>query len=326
MPNTSLLPLLASGDVVSGQELADALGVSRTAVWKQLKKLEDLGLAIESVKGRGYRLPGGLDLLREDAVRAALSRQSADLLFDLDIHQSIGSTNAEAMAQIAAGRGSGYVCTAEQQSAGRGRRGREWVSPYGRNLYLSAVWEYEQGAAVLEGMSLAVGVVVARALASCGVQGVQLKWPNDVLYKGAKLGGILLEMTGDPAGECQVVVGIGLNVAMPEQVAGGIDQAWTDVGRISGTASPGRNILLAAVIDELLPMLATFESGGFGPWRDEWLELDAFKGTEVVLHSGAQQLAGTARGVDGRGALQLETATTGVQSVFGGEISLRPVS
>lgn len=324
MPKTSLLPLLASGDVVSGQELADVLGVSRTAVWKQLKKLEDLGLAIESVKGRGYRLPGGLDLLREEAVRAGLSRQSAALLAHLDIHQSIGSTNAEAMAQIAAGRGSGYVCTAEQQSAGRGRRGREWVSPYGRNLYLSAVWEYEQGAAVLEGMSLAVGVVVARALASCGVQGAQLKWPNDVLHDGAKLGGILLEMTGDPSGECQVVVGIGLNVDMPEQLAGGIDQAWTDVARSSDAELPGRNALLAALLDELLPMLASFESSGFGPWRDEWLALDAFNGVEVVLQSGTQQLAGTARGVDGRGALQLETATTGVQSIFGGEISLRP--
>lgn len=324
MPNTSLLPLLAAGEFVSGQDLADVLGVSRTAVWKQLNKLESLGLEIESIKGKGYRIPGGIDLLDEQAVRGAMSPGSLPLLATLDLRDVIASTNAEAMAQIAAGRGSGYVCCAEQQSAGRGRRGRPWVSPYARNVYLSAVWEYEQGAAVLEGMSLAVGVVVARALAACGVPPVQLKWPNDLLYQSAKLGGILLEMTGDPAGTCQVVVGIGLNVNMPDEVAGDIDQAWTDVNRISGGSAPGRNRILAAVLDELLPMLASFEATGFAPWQDEWMALDAFAGADVVLHSGSKKTAGTAMGVDARGALQLQTASAGIQSVYGGEISMRP--
>ncbi|RLQ22199.1 bifunctional biotin--[acetyl-CoA-carboxylase] ligase/biotin operon repressor BirA [Seongchinamella sediminis] len=323
MANTSLLPLLANGDIVSGQALADALGVSRTAVWKQLKNLDELGLQIESVKGQGYRIPGGVELLAADRVLPGLSPLSRQLLSALDLRDIVGSTNAEAMAQIAAGSGSGYVCSAEQQSAGRGRRGRTWVSPYGRNLYLSAVWEYEQGAAVLEGMSLAVGVVVARALASCGVPPVQLKWPNDLLYRGAKFGGILLEMTGDPAGACQVVVGIGLNVDMPGATATGIDQAWTDVARICGGQAPPRNALLAALLDELLPMLASFEKTGFVAWRDEWQGLDAFAGVDVVLHSGSHKMAGKACGVDERGALQLQT-TTGFQSIFGGEISLRP--
>ena len=322
MPNTSLLPLLAGGEFVSGQALADALGVSRTAVWKQLKNLEALGLEIESSKGKGYCIPGGIELLDRELVIAGLSPLSRQLLSELDLRDSVGSTNAEAMARISAGSGAGYVCTAEQQSAGRGRRGREWVSPYARNLYVSIVWEYEQGAAVLEGMSLAVGVAVARALATCNVPAVQLKWPNDLLCGGAKFGGILLEMTGDPAGTCQVVAGIGLNVDMPNALAASIDQAWTDVARICGGEPPGRNLLLAAVLDELLPMLAKFESGGFAPWRDEWQALDAFAGEKVVLHSGDHQMAGTACGVDERGALQLQTAT-GVQSIFGGEISLR---
>lgn len=325
MPNTSLIPLLAGGEFVSGQALADGLGVSRTAVWKQLKNLEALGLEIESSKGKGYRIPGGIELLDSERVLAGLSPMSRQLLSELDLRDTVGSTNAEAMARIANGSGAGYVCTAEQQTAGRGRRGRDWVSPYARNLYLSVVWEYEQGAAVLEGMSLAVGVVVARALAACKVPSVQLKWPNDLLCDGAKFGGILLEMTGDPAGTCQVVVGIGLNIDMPTAVAGNIDQAWTDVARICDGKAPGRNVLLAAVLDELLPMLAKFESGGFAPWREEWQSLDAFSQKQVVLLSGEQQMAGTACGVDERGALQLQT-TTGVQSVFGGEISLRAVS
>lgn len=323
MANTALLPLLADGKFRSGQDLADALGVSRTAVWKQLNRLEDLGLQIESVKGRGYRIPGGIELLDPTQIRNAMEPGSLQLLAELDICDVIDSTNARAMQQIARGVGAGYVCAAEQQSAGRGRRGREWVSPYARNLYVSAVWDFSQGAAALEGMSLAVGVAVARALRACGLPEVQLKWPNDVLHEGAKLGGVLLEMTGDAAGACQVVVGIGLNVAMPGEVASGIEQAWTDVSTISGGQHPGRNALLGALLNELLPMLANFESGGFTAWREEWQNLDAFADKAVVLHTGPRKVAGIARGVDGRGALQFETPGSGIQSVFGGEISLR---
>lgn len=322
MPKTTLLPLLASGEYCSGQALADALGVSRTAVWKQLNALADYGLEIESVKGRGYRIPGGIDLLDAALVRAALSPQATALLTSLQLLETIDSTNAEAMRQVAAGAGAGLVCSAEQQSAGRGRRGRTWVSPFARNLYLSVVWQYHQGAAALEGLSLAVGVAVARALAANGLPAVQLKWPNDVVYRGAKLGGVLLEMTGDAAGTCQVIVGVGLNVAMPDAAATGIDQAWTDIETISGGVRPGRNTLLAALLNELLPLLAGFEQQGFGPWHDEWQALDAFAGESVVLHSGAQETTGIARGVDARGALQLETAA-GIQSIYGGEISLR---
>jgi BirA family biotin operon repressor/biotin-[acetyl-CoA-carboxylase] ligase len=324
MPRTTLLPLLASGEYRSGQALADALGVSRTAIWKQLKALEDLGLQIESVKGRGYRIPGGIDLLDAASVRTALSPQAASLLTSLQLLETVDSTNAEAMRQVEAGAGAGLVCSAEQQSAGRGRRGRAWVSPFARNIYLSVVWQYHQGAAALEGLSLAVGVAVARALAANALPPVQLKWPNDVVCGGAKLGGILLEMTGDAAGTCQVIAGVGLNVAMPGAAAVAIDQAWTDIATISGGAGPGRNILLASLLNELLPLLAGFEQRGFGPWRDEWQALDAFAGAPVVLHTGARDLAGIARGVDERGALQLETAGGTLQSIYGGEISLRP--
>jgi len=322
MVKTTLLPLLADGEFRSGQVLADALGVSRTAVWKQLARLEELGLAIESVKGRGYRIPGGLELLDEAAVRAALAPAAAGLLDDLVILEEVDSTNAEVLRRLEAGAGSGLVCSAERQLAGRGRRGRSWVSPFARNLYLSLAWEYHQGAAALEGMSLAVGVAVVRALRACGVEDIRLKWPNDLLSGAAKLGGILLEMAGDAAGTCQVVVGVGLNVAMPDAAAGEIDQAWTDLGRLGAEPAPGRNRLLAALLNELLPLVAEFEDRGFEPWRDEWNVLDAYAGRPVVLHTGSQAVAGTARGVDERGALQLETSG-GMQSIYGGEITLR---
>lgn len=326
MPKSILLSLLADGEFRSGQDLAGALGVSRTAVWKQVNKLAtESGLQIESVKGKGYRIRGGVELLDAQLIEGALSAEAGGLMNGLRILESVDSTNAELMRQAQEGHANGLVCTAEQQTAGRGRRGREWTSPFGSNLYLSLLWQFNQGAAALEGLSLAVGVAVARALESCAIKDVQLKWPNDVLHDGAKLGGILLEMTGDAAGACQVVVGIGLNVSMPTEAAGAIDQAWTDISRISGEAHPGRNKLLAALLNELLPMMAGFEQGGFSPWREQWQALDAFAGRKVVLHTGAAEMAGTAMGVDDRGALQLAT-TSGVQSVYGGEISLRPAS
>lgn len=323
MPKSKLLPLLANGEFRSGQDLADALGVSRTAVWKQINKLvTESGLTIESVKGKGYRIPGGIDLLDAARVTAALNARASALMTHLDILDIVDSTNAEVMRRAEQGCSSGLVCTAEQQTAGRGRRGRQWVSPYASNLYLSLLWEFSQGAAALEGLSLAVGVAVARALRACDVPSVQLKWPNDVLNGGAKLGGILLEMTGDAAGSCRVVIGVGLNVAMPTAAAGAIDQAWTDVKSITPGQYPKRNRLLAALLNELLPLVADFEQQGFARWRDDWQSLDAFAGAPVILNTGTTQLGGIARGVDERGALQLET-TTGVQSVYGGEISLR---
>jgi len=325
MPKTVLLPLLASGEFQSGQDLANALGVSRTAIWKQLGKLEALGLAIESVKGRGYRIPGGIELLQESKIRESMGVDSAGLLSHLCVGEIVDSTNAEAMRRAASGAPPGLVCTAEQQNAGRGRRGRTWVSPFARNLYFSILGEFSQGAAALEGLSLAVGVAVVRALEKSGVIGVQLKWPNDVLFEGAKLGGILLEMTGDAAGPCQVVVGVGLNVAMPVEVATPIEQEWTDVRTISaaaGVACPGRNKLLGALLNELLPLIDKFEEEGFSAWRRAWQDLDAHASKPVVVSAGSRQTAGIARGVNNRGALQLETSL-GVQSMFGGEISLR---
>lgn len=324
MPRSILLPLLADGEFRSGQDLADALGVSRTAVWKQVNKLAtETGLLIDSVKGRGYRIPGGIELLDAGKVTAALRPEASRLLTSLALLESVDSTNAEVLRRAESNCAPGLVCSAEQQTAGRGRRGRHWVSPFASNLYLSLLWEFDQGAAALEGLSLAVGVAVARGLAAVGLPTVQLKWPNDILHDSAKLGGVLLEMVGDASGTCQVVIGVGLNVAMPAAAAKGIDQDWTDICTLAGgDEHPGRNALLAALLNELLPLAASFESSGFAPWRDPWQALDAFAGQPVVLQAGSRELTGIACGVDQQGALLLQTAD-GQQAVYGGEISLR---
>ena len=322
MAKTVLLPLLADGAFHSGQELADHLGISRTAVWKQLRKLKDLGLEFEVNKGQGYRIPGGLDLLARDRVLQHMSPAARSQLFDLEVHSSLDSTNAELLRRLDAGAVSGLACTADIQTAGRGRRGRTWVSPFASNIYLSLAWEFEGGVAALEGLSLAVGVAVVDALESLGVNGVTLKWPNDLLFRGAKLGGILIEMVGDVAGSCQVVVGLGLNVRMPDESARGIDQAWTELHAICAEP-PGRNPLLAALLENLLDLMGGFERSGFAPWRERWQQLDSFAGQPVVVSSGEQRTAGTCMGIDDTGALVLKVGEM-MQVFHGGEVSLRP--
>ena len=313
-----LLKVLSDGEFHSGDELGQVLGVSRTAVWKQLKKIEDLHLPLLSIKGKGYRVEGGLDLLSSSAIESALSADAAHLITELDIHDVVDSTNLLAMQKASTG-GKGYVCTAEQQLAGRGRRGKAWASPYACNLYLSVVWEFSGGAAALEGLSLAVGVAIVDALKNAGIDGASLKWPNDVLFDSQKLAGVLLEMTGDASGQCQVVVGIGLNVAMPKGQT--IDQPWVDVRAINPKAA-NRNQVLALLLNELMPLLANFEKDGFSTYRERWMQLDAFYNKEVAMTLGESVVLGAATGVDETGALQLKTAA-GLQTFNGGEVSLR---
>lgn len=320
MSTSQLLSALSDGAFHSGDELGEMLGVSRTAVWKQLKKIEELGLALSSVKGKGYCIEGGLDLLSKVLVMDSLSSECRLLVKDVDVRASVDSTNTVAMSRVNLGKG--YVCTAEQQTAGKGRRGKTWLSPYASNLYLSVVWEFSSGAAALEGLSLAVGIAVVDALAQAGISDAQLKWPNDVLHDGKKLAGILLEMAGDAAGPCQVVIGIGLNVTMPEGAA--IDQPWTDINSIDASVAD-RNRLLALILNALIPLLNNFERRGFAAYRQRWEALNAYKNDEVAVMLGERAEIGINTGVDDSGALVLKTAA-GYRAFNGGEVSLRRMS
>lgn len=315
-----LLRLLCDGEFHGGDQLGERLGVSRAAVWKQIQKLQDSGLDIQSVKGKGYRLGRPLELLDAQRIRASLDTPAASALKALDIHFQTASTNDVAMSMAASGGGSGCFCLAEQQTAGRGRRGRHWVSPLASNLYLSGVWEFYNGAAALEGLSLATAVAIADALKDLGVEGVRLKWPNDVLLNEGKLAGILLEMTGDPAGRCQVVLGVGINLHMPAAAAAAIDQKWTALDhRYPGIS---RNMLAGRVISRLLLMLLQFQEGGFAAFRERWQLLDGYKGQTVVIKTGAADIEGVADGVDETGGLRLITPA-GVEIIKGGEVTLR---
>lgn len=310
----ALIELLSDGEFHSGEQLGAVLGVSRAAVWKRLQQVEErYGLAFDRVQGKGYRLASALSLLDPAAVAAMLGGHGY-------YFETIDSTNAEALRCLASeGCSEMQLFVAEQQTAGRGRRGRAWHSPYAENLYFSLLLPVEDPT-ILDGLSLLVGLSIQRSLKQAGFLGVGLKWPNDVLAGGVKVAGVLLELVGDPSDRCHVVIGVGLNVNMLHD-CGDIDQRWTSLRKLSG-GLVDRAALLAVLVQGLSGMLAEIGGSGFASFRAEWERAHAWQGKAVRLVAGVQQITGIVLGVDDRGALRLQR-DDGVGIYSGGEISLR---
>lgn len=308
-----LLRLLADGRFHSGEELGALLGISRSAVWKQLQLLHEMtGLALFKVRGKGYRLEHPISLLSADVLSNRLTN------LPLHVEERIDSTNAMAM-RLLARQEPPLLVLAEAQIAGRGRRGRQWCSPYGANLYFSLAIGIDRSATQLQALSLVVGVAVLRLLRRAGVSGMGLKWPNDLLAGGKKIAGILLELSGDPADICNVVIGVGINANM---LSGhDIDQAWTSI-QLETKRQVDRTELAIALAEELRCVLALHRDEGFAAFHDEWETNHLWHGREVRLISGVHEVAGTVLGVTRDGALRLEV--DGEEQVFsGGELSLR---
>lgn len=320
-----LLALLADGRFHSGEALGGELGMSRAAIWKQISALNELGLDICRVPGRGYRLAQPLELLDAERIRSELSPAARNRLTDLQLYHSIDSTNAQLMRETELPPAAVIACLAEQQTAGRGRRGRPWVSPFGANLYLSLSWPFESLPPDFSALSLAVGVAVHRALTGLGFDAVRLKWPNDLYANNAKLGGILIEMRGEPPGPCRIVAGVGINVVMPAASAVSVDQAWTDLATLVDGEPTSRNCLAAAVLNQWIGALAEFAVSGFAGFHGEWCRADLLAGREVVLLDGARRWQGTAQGVAADGALEVDT-DEGLRRFVAGDVSLREAS
>jgi BirA family biotin operon repressor/biotin-[acetyl-CoA-carboxylase] ligase len=317
-----LLAILSDGQCHSGEALGLALGVSRMAVWKHLRALRERGVPLEVVRARGYRFPAAVELLDAGAILDALSVENRARLATVEAFLEVESTNTWLRQRALDGAPSGSVCIAEMQTAGRGRRNRRWVSPFGANLYLSVLWRSTGGAAELAGLSLATGVAIVRSLRAFGVETAGLKWPNDVLVDDAKLAGILIDVIGESTGPCAVVIGIGINVAMPEEAGATIDQNWTDLRRLTGQESPSRNRLASAVLDQMVSAIDGFEQSGLQPFLAEWGRHDVIRDREVSLRLPNETILGRARGVDSGGALLVETAD-GPRRFASGEVSLR---
>ncbi|TAN67607.1 MAG: bifunctional biotin--[acetyl-CoA-carboxylase] ligase/biotin operon repressor BirA [Methylobacter sp.] len=320
-----ILGLLADGEFHSGTELADILGISRSAVWKQLNGLAELGLQHSAVSGKGYRLDNALELLAASEINDAVNEQADALISSLEIHDQIDSTNRYLVERSQHNALSGSVCFAEHQTAGKGRRGRQWVSPYGCNIYLSILWRFQQGPAAISGLSLAIGVAVIRALRQHQINDVGLKWPNDIYSQGKKLGGILVEVSGETDGPCCAVIGLGLNLFVPEAEAQSITQAWTDLSKITGQQRLSRNKLAGALLNHLLPVIAEYEGVGIKAHLDEWRDYDCLSGKAATLFIGEQQFQGIVQGIDDNGMLLIERPDGNVQTFASGEVSFNGV-
>lgn len=328
MSTTTLLRRLADGRHHSGQALAAELGVTRAAVWKQIEALRRRGLAVEARRGAGYRLARPVELLDAGAIRAALGAPGRGAVARLDVFAELDSTNRWLL-EHAPPPGRLNVCLAEYQTAGRGRRGRQWHAPLGSGLCLSAAWQFAGTPAGLSALTLAVGVVARRALAATAGLAVGLKWPNDLVWDDRKLGGILLEMVAEAHGGCLVVAGLGLNVAVPAERLREISD-WpggaVDLAQATGGAVPARNVLAAALIDGLAALFAGYAEAGFAPYREEWRDADHLKGKRIVWDRGAGGAsAGTAAGIDADGALLLRDGADAPRRIVAGDVSVRAV-
>jgi BirA family transcriptional regulator, biotin operon repressor / biotin---[acetyl-CoA-carboxylase] ligase len=322
-----LLALLSDGAFHSGEKLAKRLRISRGGIWKIISTLRESGIEIQSVPRQGYRLPRAVDLYDRTQILDAASSHTQSALVRTDVLLTVDSTN-RFVTDISESLDAGcaQLCVAELQNAGRGRRGRSWMAPFGAGICMSVGWQFSEAPPTFSALSLAVGVAVVTALRKLGATDVGLKWPNDLLWKGRKLGGILIEMRGESAGPAHVVIGIGINMRMPtairlllaEQQAAVI----ADVYEIMRERTPNRNVLVGAIVDELVDMLKTFATEGFAPFQSTWRDLDALANAPVKVINGAQTTQGLARGVDPDGTLLVDVGGE-IRKFASGEVSLR---
>ncbi|WP_292986775.1 bifunctional biotin--[acetyl-CoA-carboxylase] ligase/biotin operon repressor BirA [Pantoea sp.] len=310
-----LVDILSDGEFHSGEQLGETLGMSRAAINKHIQTLKSWGLDVYTVTGKGYSLSAPMQLLNEQVILSQVEQGNVSVIPVID------STNQYLLERMHDMQ-SGAACIAEYQQAGRGRRGRQWFSPFGANLYMSMYWRLEQGPAAAMGLSLVIGIIMAETLRSLGADDVRVKWPNDIYLNDRKLAGILVELTGKTGDAAQIVIGAGINLAMRTADASQINQGWINLQEAGVTVN--RNELAAHLINSLREALPLFEQEGLTPFIARWAALDNFINRPVKLLIGEREVHGIARGVDGQGGLLLEQDGE-IKAWVGGEISLRPV-
>jgi BirA family biotin operon repressor/biotin-[acetyl-CoA-carboxylase] ligase len=308
------LRILSDGEGRSLQELGlDGAAFDEFTAW-----LGSLGLLFDT-DGQVVSIPGGMDLLNGQAIRDLLSPEASSRLEGIEVFLEIDSTNSYLFGKSLQSD-AGILCLAERQTAGRGRRGRQWVSPFGTNLYMSILWRMPLQGAPVDGLSLAIGVAVVRALKSEGFSGIRMKWPNDLLLHGGKIGGILIEMKVPAKDYVDLVIGVGINLSMPANSAKMIDQPWQDLS--DGMKSKSRNGIAATVATSIVDVLAEYPKLGFAGFESEWHALDAYYDKLVELHLGKKIVKGYAQGVNSEGAINIRVDGE-LHSFHGGEMSLR---
>ena len=315
----ALLRQLADGEIHSAEALAATVGTTRAGVAQLLEQVEGFGLSLERLRGRGYRLLDATPFLDQAAIARALTVHATKL--NVEVVDYIDSTSSELLRRGPGADIHRLLLVAEWQTAGRGRRGRQWTSIVGGSITLSLGWRFEQGAGFLSALPLAVGVAIVRALDASGCADVGLKWPNDLVHGQRKIGGILVELAGEALGPSLVVVGVGINVRVPEAVRADIAQPVTDLMAICGPVD--RNVLVARIGAAIAHALERYARDGFAAFRAEWQRRHALdrEAVDVLLPDG-HVVRGDVAGVDVDGALLVDSGGRRLRFV-NGEVSLR---
>lgn len=312
-----IIDILADGQIHSGEQLGERLGMTRAAINKHIKTLRSWGLDIQTITSKGYQLPMQINLLNKQCIEKYVTGTQ------IIVEPVIDSTNQYMLDRIP-NLQSGDTCLAEYQSAGRGRRGRQWISPFGCNLYLSTYWKLEQGPAAAIGLSLVVGIVIAETLNKLCGNKVKVKWPNDLYMNDKKLAGILVELTGKTGDAAHIIIGIGINIGMNKSIIKKdetINQAWSAL--TDEVENIERNELAGNIINALKKSLLIFEKQGLKPFLSRWFELDNFLERKVKLLIGNDIIVGVEKGINEQGALLLQKENGEIIPYIGGEISLR---
>jgi BirA family biotin operon repressor/biotin-[acetyl-CoA-carboxylase] ligase len=318
----ALLSRLSADAPMSGSALAGALGVTRAAVWKQVEALRALGAPIVAEGGVGYRLAWPVDWLDSERIATELEPAQRARVGNIIVDWQTDSTSSELLRRAASDPRDLLVCCAETQTAGRGRRGRDWRSPLGGNLYFSVLKRFDHGMGALTGLSLAAGTAVIAALNDCGVSGAGLKWPNDVLAGGRKLAGVLIELGGEFLGPCYAVIGIGINLRLPADIVAAIDQPVTDISMLTGADPPSRNRLAGRLLARLVETLDRFAGQGFAAIAADYARADTLLGKAVRVAAADGTRDGVAEGVDSRGALRVRHDDT-IATYDSAEVTVR---
>lgn len=319
--HVSLLSILSDGERHSGEILAHQLNISRTAIWKSIKQFESLGLEIEAERGKGYQLKRPIELLSAEKITQSLTPEIVQTCNKIDVLFKTDSTNAALFKRLGEQQIHGHAMFAEYQSHGRGRRDNQWLAPLGSGLMFSIGWRFNMAPQTLGLLSLFMGVAVARSLQSKGIKNVGLKWPNDIVVEGKKIGGILLELRGETNGPVDVVIGIGVNYELPEGIESQINRPITDICAHTNEKI-SRNEFAATFLINVFEILKKAEVSDCADLLAEWRELDYFIEQQATLILPNEEVEGILKGVDDQGLL-LMSVSGNIKRFNAGEVSLR---
>lgn len=337
-----LINHLSDGEFHSGEQLGKTFGLTRSGIWKIVKQFKTWGIEIDSITNKGYRIPGGLELLDPEKIRALIEPAQQVKLNNLEIFNTITSTNDYLLNHSSEKKEETIACFAERQTQGKGRRGRAWISPFAKNIYLSLLWHFPSDPSTLSGLSLAVALAVVSALKEYGVtKHIRVKWPNDVLWKNQKLAGILIELSCEAHNTCRTVIGIGINLDMSSFSGDEISQPWIDIktilqdiqqeqaisskmstDNVCKATSINRNTFAGTLLNELIKTVILFQNEGLTPLIPLWQTLDITFGKIITIQTPTTVITGISRGIDAHGHFLLENSNGEIKSYSSGEISI----